>query len=313
MSCWTGSLRCSLSRVAMTYPSDILYSVHIEAAKDAGESIEAALEAVGETMAVWVDEDTGARVFDDYCEDPEAAEQRMEALRTLIRSWLDAGQCSMAVRPVKKEDWAESWKRHFHVDKVSRRIVVKPSWESYRPRPGECVIELDPGMSFGTGQHPTTRACLELIDEAIAACPGASFLDIGCGSGILAIAAAKLGLKDVLAIDNDPVAVEVCRENAERNGVAGGVECREADLEQFEPGRTYDLVAVNILASVLERNAGKIIRLLAEDDRSRLILSGLMDAQYSGTRRLYEAAGFSEVRAITSGDWTSGCFAWRRG
>ena len=123
------------------------------------------------------------------------------------------------IRELAEEDWAEAWKQQYHLLRVGRRIVIVPAWEAYAPAPGEVVIRLEPGMAFGTGLHPTTRLCLEALEAHLA--PGCTVLDVGTGSGVLAIAAAKLGARSVLALDADPVAVSVARENVALNGVAG--------------------------------------------------------------------------------------------
>src|SRR5690606_26457499 len=126
------------------------------------------------------------------------------------------------------EDWANAWKEHYRVLRVGERIVVVPSWLEYEAAPGDVVLQLDPGMAFGTGLHPTTQLCLRLLERY--ARPGLRTLDIGTGSGILAIAAAKLGAGPILALDNDPVAVGVAAENTARNGVADLVSAAEGSL-----------------------------------------------------------------------------------
>ena len=130
----------------------------------------------------------------------------------------------------KESDWRESWKKHFGVQRIGRALVVKPSWTQYRLKGGEIVIEIDPGMAFGTGQHPTTAMCLRALEELVR--PGMRVLDLGCGSGILAIAAAKLGAARVLALDIDPNAVRAARENAAANGVEPAIDVREGTLER---------------------------------------------------------------------------------
>jgi ribosomal protein L11 methyltransferase len=150
-------------------------------------------------------------------------------------------------RPVAEADWAEAWKAQLRVLHVGHRIVIRPSWLDYTPALGDIVIDLDPGMAFGTGLHPTTQLCLEALEKLVR--PGIKVLDLGTGSGILAIAAAKLGAQSVMALDNDPVAVKTARENVATNGVQKVVTVANGSL----PGvaRRYDLVVVNILARVI--------------------------------------------------------------
>ncbi|HWQ13160.1 MAG TPA: 50S ribosomal protein L11 methyltransferase, partial [Roseiflexaceae bacterium] len=125
----------------------------------------------------------------------------------------------LQVRQLEEQDWAHAWKRYYTVQRIGARAVVVPSWHEYQPRPGDIVLRLDPGMAFGTGLHPTTRLCVVLLENYVK--PDVRALDLGCGSGILAIAAAHLGARPVLALDTDPIAVTATRENAERNGLAG--------------------------------------------------------------------------------------------
>ncbi|MBN1815544.1 MAG: 50S ribosomal protein L11 methyltransferase [Anaerolineae bacterium] len=150
-------------------------------------------------------------------------------------------------RPVVEADWAEAWKAQLSVLHIGQHIVIRPSWLDYAPTPKDVVIDLDPGMAFGTGLHPTTQLCLETLEKLVR--PGVRVLDLGTGSGILAIAAAKLGARSVTAVDNDPVAVKTARENATTNGVQEIVNVARGSLEDVA-GR-YDLAVVNILARVI--------------------------------------------------------------
>jgi ribosomal protein L11 methyltransferase len=164
----------------------------------------------------------------------------------------------LGTRTVDEADWAEAWKAHFPVLRVGRRIVVKPTWRRHRQAPDEVVILLDPGMAFGTGLHPTTRLCLlgleALADRGVLA--GSRLLDLGCGSGILSIAAVRLGAASVLGLDIDPVAVEATAANARRNGLARRVRAREGSLPSGEP--PFDAVVANLIASLHVRLAPKL-------------------------------------------------------
>ena len=172
------------------------------------------------------------------------------------------------IRRLAEEDWANAWKQQYHVLRIGRRTRIVPAWEEYDAQPGEVVVRLEPGMAFGTGLHPTTRLCLEAMESSVE--PGCTLLDVGTGSGILAIAAARLGAVSVLALDTDPVAVSVARENAERNGVSAVVTCQQGSVGRA-PGwapsgmggepfllqeGTFDRVVVNILAPVIISLAG---------------------------------------------------------
>ncbi|MEA3377052.1 MAG: 50S ribosomal protein L11 methyltransferase, partial [Chloroflexota bacterium] len=150
-------------------------------------------------------------------------------------------------RSVAEEDWTEAWKKRLTVLHIGERIVIQPSWLDYDPRSEDIVIRLDPGMAFGTGLHPTTQMCLRALEEFVQ--PGAEMLDVGTGSGILAIAAAKLGARSVLAVDNDPQAVAVARSNVVGNDVGQRVCVERGSLPEISG--SYDLVVVNILARVI--------------------------------------------------------------
>ena len=202
------------------------------------------------------------------------------------------------VAQIPDEDWKLAYRRHFKTERIGRRIVVHPPWE---PMPTDgVVITLDPGMAFGTGKHETTRACLEFIDEL--SDERGSFLDMGCGSGILSIAAAKLGFSPVCGFDVDQEAVNASVENAAGNGVA---------VEYFKYGLgakirrelpKADLVAANILGPLLIRFAAEIVPCV----RKRLIISGILTELYPEVLKAYEAQGLKEVARKTFGEWTTG-------
>ena len=208
---------------------------------------------------------------------------------------------------VPDEDWKFAYRRHFKIENIGRRLVTVPAWEKI-PEGDRLPIVLDPGMAFGTGKHETTRACLEFIDEA-ATCEGEevakrSFLDMGCGSGILSIAAKKLGFGVVEGFDVDQEAVDASVENAAKNGV-------EVRYEKFALGRNgaceqpvkrYDFVVANILGPLLIRFADEIVRYAG----NRLIVSGILTELYPEVLAAYTARGFRELGRKTIGEWTTG-------
>jgi ribosomal protein L11 methyltransferase len=201
-------------------------------------------------------------------------------------------------RPVAEEDWAEAWKERLDVLRIGQHVVIRPSWREYVPEPEDVVVQLDPGMAFGTGLHPTTQMCLVALEELTR--PETTVLDLGTGSGILAIAAARLGAGRVLAVDNDPVAVKTARGNVVSNGVQGTVSVVYGSLADV-PG-SYDLVVVNILARV-------IVEMMQEGlanrvrPGGRLITAGIIADQEPEVVAALEQKRLALVERRQTGDW----------
>jgi len=213
-------------------------------------------------------------------------------------------------RELTEDDWANAWKKHYckrsGVLQIGQRIVIKPSWQEHQPRPDEVVIELDPGMAFGTGLHPTTRMCLQALEEHLK--PGDKVLDLGTGSGILAIAAAKLGAGSVLALDNDPLAVRAARANVQSNGVQDIVTVEPGSLDKAT--EEFDLVLVNILARVIVELAGQGLV-----DRVRpaglMIAAGIIEEQEAEVAAALGEHGLEIVERRQEKDWVALVGGWR--
>ena len=238
-----------------------------------------------------------------FVPDPADAPRAAEALVSAGR--IVGLELAPATGSIPDEDWKFSYRKHFKVEVISPRLVVRPPWEAVAPAPGQKVLTLDPGIAFGTGQHPTTRACLDAIDALAAEDAGRTFLDVGCGSGILAIAAALEGFRDVRGFDNDPDAVRNANENAAANGL--GALFTEGDLSAPGTAAPADVVAANVLAPVLVRFAREVGALV--NPGGRLILSGILDEQYAEVRDAYAALGFAEISSRLIGEWRTGLFA----
>jgi ribosomal protein L11 methyltransferase len=216
-------------------------------------------------------------------------------------------------RLVTETDWTTPWRRHFPVLRVGERLVIRPSWRRHRPAPGDVVLALDPGVAFGTGLHPTTRLCLAGIEawEAAGLVSGARVLDVGCGSGILALAAARLGAAKVLGIDIDPLAVEATHANARRNHVARRVRARQGSVPSGE--EAFDLVVANLVASVLIELAAQLHAEVRPatggtgpgGTGGRLLASGIFADRESDVRVAFAAAGFHVLGRVVDGDWVS--------
>lgn len=288
----------------------LLYCVRIETGPELGDLLEAGLPLTGIHMVTLRKRGQDEVVFEDYLDTREQAEQRMALIEDCIRRWSADGEHAWRaeIRELPGCDWAESWKAFFHVEYVSPRIVIKPSWETVPDSSGKMVIELDPGMSFGTGQHPTTRSCLKFIDAAARKKQNGAFLDIGCGSGILAIAAAKLGFAPVTAVDADPSAVARAGENARANGVADAVALHAADAATLSLPRRYDVIAANMYAEILKRTAPRIVAALSPAPESRLILAGVLVSQYAELRAAYRELGLRELQTDRESEWVSAMF-----
>ena len=160
----------------------------------------------------------------------------------------DMGSLTLDTQGVREQDWAENWKKYYKPFRAGERLVIKPSWEAYEPKAGDLVLELDPGMAFGTGTHETTFMCMEQLEKYVT--PGCRAIDVGCGSGILGLAAAKLGAADVLAIDLDELAVKVAAENTEKNGLSNVVRVAHGDLLEKREEKA-DVIVANIIADVI--------------------------------------------------------------
>jgi ribosomal protein L11 methyltransferase len=209
---------------------------------------------------------------------------------------------TLSTRVVAEEDWANAWKEYYHVLHVGQRVVIKPSWRDYIAQPGEVVLELDPGMAFGTGLHPTTHMCLEQLEQLVQ--PGMRVLDVGTGSGILALTAAKLGAASVLALDVSSVAVEAAQANVRANGLEDRVTVQPGTLAPPVAPATvpvYDLVVANIIARVIAELAPALVAALAPG--GILIASGIIDERLPLAEDALRDAGLRDMQRVQEGDW----------
>lgn len=209
----------------------------------------------------------------------------------------------LRTRVVHEADWAEAWKAHFPVLRIGRRIVIRPTWRRHRRQPDDVVLALDPGMAFGTGLHPTTRLCLALL-EGLAdrgRLDGADVVDVGCGSGILAIAALRLGARRAVGVDTDPIAVEATLANARRNRLVRRLSAREGSLPVA--GGPVDVVLANLVAGVLVPIA-PLLR-AAVRDGGTLLASGIFTDRESDVVTAFRAVGLVVRARAAEGDWVA--------
>lgn len=266
-----------------------------------------AIEQAGFTIETWEDEvppPTALTVRAYFPDDERAGDARRqleEALHHLGRLYpMPAPQ----YRVIDEADWAEAWKANYHPVRLGRRLLVRPMWiADVEARPGDVVIALDPGMAFGTGTHPSTQLVLEAAEELLATMPGAEVLDLGCGSGILAICAALLGAAHIEALDTDPIAVQATVENAIVNDVASRITARAGSLDTLlSEGRTFDLALVNILSKVIvrmcEQGLGRVIR-----PGGIAVFGGIIEDQADEVEAALGETGLTPYARRYSGDW----------
>ena len=270
-----------------------------------GVSVEPAFELTDEGLGARVDPSRPAvvRAYLPMTDDVAAAVARAEADLGHLQAFGLRPIGELQTREIDEADWANAWKRHFPVLRLGRRIVIRPTWRRHRAAADEVVIALDPGMAFGTGLHPTTRLCLvgveRLADAGLLA--GASVIDVGCGSGILSVAAARFGAARVVGVDIDPIAVEATIANARRNHVARRVRAREGSLPTG--GGPFDVVLANLIAGLLVRLAVELHA--ATKPGGRLLASGIYVDREPEVRRAMVAAGFHVTARDTEGDWVA--------
>lgn len=217
-------------------------------------------------------------------------------------AFLDMGSLALDMQNVADEDWSENWKKYYKPFRIGSHLVVKPTWEPYAPQPKDLVIELDPGMAFGTGTHETTNMCMQLLERYYQ--DGMRVMDVGTGSGILAIAAARLGADNVLAIDIDPDAVKVAKENVALNGVSDAVRVVVGDLCKSE-AMPCELAVANIVADAICMLAGPLTRHLEKD--GLLICSGIIREREQDVLNAAREAGYTVKDRIEKGEWVALC------
>lgn len=200
---------------------------------------------------------------------------------------------------VHEEDWANAWRAYYKPLHIGKRMVIVPAWEHYEPRPGEIIVTMDPGMAFGTGSHETTRLVIGLLERYVQ--PGCRMLDVGCGSGILAICASKLGAGECRAYDIDPMAVRVANENIRESGQTN-ITCEVSDLlRQVEDSRPYDLITANIVADIIIRMSPDVGRYM--HDTSVLLASGIISERAEDVVQALDAQGLRVTERVEDNGW----------
>ena len=273
-----------------------------------GTSVEPGFELVDEGLAARLDAARPAIVRGYVpASDPESAAGAVAAVETALGHLSAFGLRpigELVTRVVHESDWATAWKRHFPVLRIGRRLVIRPTWRRHRPLRDEVVVTLDPGMAFGTGLHPTTRLSLVAL-ERVADAGGpevlARVLDVGCGSGILSIAAAQLGAGSVLGLDLDPIAVEATAANARRNHLSRRIRARRGSLPSRQA--PFDLALANLVASVLIDLAAGLAAELRPG--GRLIAAGIFSDREADVRAAFESNGLEFEGRDVESDWVA--------
>jgi len=220
-----------------------------------------------------------------------------ESVDKLGEFGFDKGEGIVTYHKVNEDDWANNWKQYYKPTKVGEHIVVKPTWEDYEEKPGEVVVELDPGMAFGTGTHETTRMCIKALEKKVK--KDTTVFDIGTGSGILSIAAAKLGAKHVVGVDLDPVAVESAKKNLEFNKV-NNIEILYGDLMEVVEGKA-NIVVANILADIIMFLSEGVAAFI--EDEGYFIASGILNTQRDKVTDKLKALDFKVEEVMEDGEW----------
>ncbi len=213
---------------------------------------------------------------------------------------IDIGEGSVSLDQVNEADWANAWKAYYKPTKVGQRVVVRPTWEDYAMQEGDLIIELDPGMAFGTGTHETTSMCIRELEKYVN--KDSKVFDIGCGSGILAIAAAKLGAKEVVAVDLDEVAVKVAKENVLENKVEKSVSVMHGNLTDVIKDKA-DVIVANIIADIIKILAKDVQNFMKED--AIFISSGIILDKVEEVKESLIENGFEIVEVQKLGEWSA--------
>ena len=232
---------------------------------------------------------------EDINEKISEIEKRLDYVKSLD---LDTGSLEIFKKEVKQENWENEWKKYFNVQKVSKSIVIKPSWEEYSAKEGEKIIDIDPGMAFGTGTHETTRMCINAIEKYMN--KGDSLIDIGCGSGILSIAAAHLGAEKVIAVDLDKLAVKVSKENVDLNGFSNIIDVRYGDLTDVIEEKA-DVIVANIIADIIAKLSENIADFMKEG--AYFISSGIINDKKDFVITKLKENNFDVIEENNDGEW----------
>lgn len=294
-------------------PGDLL-KVTVTTPAEAEEPVAALVERIfQQPLALYTHEESLRTEVSVFLHSPRdwgsARRRQLElGLHHLREQRVPLGKTTIRSRVLPRRNWAEAWKRHFRPLDIGGRLLIQPTWSRRRPGAGQAVVMLDPGLSFGTGQHPTTAFCLDQVVQHRPGPTPRSLLDVGCGSGILAIAAAKLGYAPIEALDNDPEAVRVARANAALNEVTGLVKFARRDVRRLpqQPPRRFDVVCANLLADLIQAHLPRLAAHVAPP--GTLVLAGILATEFDMVRDACARARWELVANERHKEWHSGAF-----
>lgn len=292
-----------------------LWKVSVTSSPAAGDALAELLQArFGQPAAIYTDLEKARTTVAVYLESkPDWTKARLQSLSQELGR-LETGTATAAPRVVlealRPQDWAEAWKRHFKPLVIGNKLRIRPSWSRSARRGNQVEVVLDPGLSFGTGQHPTTAFCL---GELVRACrPGLkqSLLDLGTGSGILALAAAKLGYQPIDALDLDPESIRIAKANERFNQLAGIIRFRCQDLASLplNSPRRYSVICANLMAELLQAQKSRILAKLQPE--GVLVLAGILRSEFAAVQQAYQAEGLRLIKSRSEREWRSGTFRW---
>ena len=298
---------CNLQWSDIFMNDELLYAIELEDPSGEFEPASELLNALEVEFSSFFDRENCTVRHTVYSTTESGAQENLEKLTVALAQWKEFGvELNMGeIFTIAKSDWAEAWKKYFKPITISEHLLIRPAWLDDEPLPGQQVLNINPGMSFGTGQHATTHYCLKCIDRF--AGDKKSLLDAGCGSGILAIAGALLGYEVIDGFDFDPEAVMVSGENAALNQVADKINFEVGNAADWQ-GRAekYDLVCANILGHLLIAFRFNIVSWVAPG--GVLVLSGILDRDFDKVSAAFSEVGMKEVERFRDKDWTSGIF-----
>jgi len=293
--------------------SQTLWKVSLRAAPEAEEAVSQALaHTFGQAPCSFTNFGTGQTQVSVYLRQKPAwsagARSRLQAELERLARRLHVETGKLSLTKLAPRDWAHSWKRHFKPIQIASTLLIRPSWSHKKPRQGQSLVILDPGLSFGTGHHPTTLFCLRQLAARRRPNQSQSVLDLGTGSGILAICAARLGYAPVKALDLDAEALRVARANASRNDVLSAIQFEEQDVLRLRRRQSggYALICANLVSSVLLEARERIVSQLGCD--GVLLAAGILKSEFCRVQAGYESAGLKLVASQGKREWRSGAF-----